>query len=330
MGFGRLIRAGLACAALAGLVACDTVANWPTKQAPKTSARPELRPDRPKAPAPAPAPVAAPSAESRALAEYYKRVENDLVARGLLRVDGGGIDTPYSEVDVIRNFERIAFYDEYARGGGLQRSDGSPSRLKRWTGPIRIKTEFGALVPPSQRSADNAEVARYAARLARVTGHPISTTSGADANFHVFFVSEDDRASMPARIRQIVPNINPTAMALFRELPRSIHCFVIAFSTSNEGYNYAHAIALIRAEHPSLLRRSCIHEEIAQGLGLANDSPRARPSIFNDDDEFALLTTHDEELLRMLYNPRLRPGMSLDEARPIYSGLASRQLGQAL
>ena len=66
---------------------------------------------------------------------------------------------------------------------------------------------------------------------------------------------------------------------------------------------------------------------MAQGLGLANDSPRARPSIFNDDDEFALLTTHDEMLLNMLYNPALRPGMGIDEARPILRRLIARAMG---
>ena len=60
-----------------------------------------------------------------------------------------------------------------------------------------------------------------------------------------------------------------------------------------------------------------MHEELAQGLGLANDSPAARPSIFNDDDEFALLTRHDEILLELLYDPALKPGMTPDEARPI-------------
>ena len=49
---------------------------------------------------------------------------------------------------------------------------------------------------------------------------------------------------------------------------------------------------------------------MAQGLGLANDSLAARPSIFNDDEEFALLTPHDELLLRILYDPRMRPGMT--------------------
>ncbi len=86
-------------------------------------------------------------------------------------------------------------------------------------------------------------------------------------------------------------------------------------------------MAFVRAEHPDLMRRSCFHEEMAQGMGLANDSPAARPSIFNDDDEFALLTTHDEMLLRMLYNPRLRPGMTPDQARPIASEIAAGLIG---
>ncbi|MEL6775220.1 MAG: DUF2927 domain-containing protein, partial [Pseudomonadota bacterium] len=59
------------------------------------------------------------------------------------------------------------------------------------------------------------------------------------------------------------------------------------------------------------------HEEITQVLGLGNDHPEVRPSIFNDDEEFALLTEHDEWLVRLLYHDRLRPGMTEDEALPI-------------
>ena len=62
-------------------------------------------------------------------------------------------------------------------------------------------------------------------------------------------------------------------------------------------------------------------------MGLANDSPAARPSVFNDDEEFALLTRHDELLLRMLYDPRLRPGMTEAEARPIITDIATELTG---
>jgi len=61
---------------------------------------------------------------------------------------------------------------------------------------------------------------------------------------------------------------------------------------------------------------------MAQSLGLSNDSKVARPSIFNDDEEFALLTKHDEILLKILYDRRLKPGMNNIEARPIVTKIA--------
>ena len=302
------LRLFLAGSALALLAACEPAPPPAPPAPPPDTATPSVRPDPP--------PVR-PSDESRALSAYYQRLQQDLLARGLLRTDGGGPDTPYGAREILANFERIAFYDEYVRGSGLTRASSEPTRLKRWPGPVRMTMEFGATVDRAQRTRDENELRSYARRLARVTRHPISVSDPASANFHVLVMGEDDRGEAIARIRQLVPNIDPAALDIFRRLPRSIHCLVLAFSAEPDGYDYAQAIAFIRAEHPDLMRRSCIHEEVAQGLGLPNDSPRARPSIFNDDDEFALLTSHDEVLLRILYDRRLAPGMSLEEARPL-------------
>jgi hypothetical protein len=79
---------------------------------------------------------------------------------------------------------------------------------------------------------------------------------------------------------------------------------------------------VIRAELSDKLRRACIHEEIAQGLGLTNDSGEARPSLFSDDDEWARLTELDEALLRVHYHPDLQPGMTAEEALPLAQRLA--------
>ncbi|WP_372802367.1 DUF2927 domain-containing protein, partial [Paracoccus seriniphilus] len=46
----------------------------------------------------------------------------------------------------------------------------------------------------------------------------------------------------------------------------------------------------------------------------------------NDDEEFALLTRHDELLLQILYDPRLRPGMTAAEATPIVRSIATELL----
>lgn len=164
----------------------------------------------------------------------------------------------------------------------------------------------------------------YVRRLARATGHPIST--GANPNFMVFFVSEDDRADTIAALATRIPGITRTNLAPILNLSDDIYCAVAAYATGPDKYTYTAAVAVIRAENPDLLRLSCIHEELAQGLGLANDSPAARPSIFNDDDEFALLTNHDEMLLSMLYDDRLKTGMTLLEADPVVRLLARETL----
>ena len=48
-----------------------------------------------------------------------------------------------------------------------------------------------------------------------------------------------------------------------------------------------------------------------------------RPDVYKRQ-EFALLTRMDELMLRILYNPALRPGMTEAEARPIVTELATR------
>lgn len=266
-----------------------------------------------------------PSAESRALSEYYARVEAGLLAQGLLRTDGGGPDVPFSTRNLAENFIRIALFEEYTTINGQIVAKQTASRLHRWQTPVRMKVEFGASVPESQRMMDQSSITSYAARLSRVSGLSIRQTTG-DANYHVFVVNEGERQALAPRIRQIMPGISDAAVKAVVDMPRSTFCLVFAWAPGNTTA-YTQAVAVIRGEHPDLMRLSCIHEELAQGLGLANDSPAARPSIFNDDEEFGLLTTHDEMLLQILYDPRMRVGMTAGEARVKAEIIAAEILG---
>nr|WP_235216108.1 DUF2927 domain-containing protein [Ruegeria halocynthiae] len=284
---------------------------------------------RPVAAAPAPNAYVPASAASQDLARFYQRVERDLQTRGMLRVDGGNHDTPYDADDLARNFEAIAFYSEYpdhAVTAPTQRTDG---QLSRWSVPVRVQAEFAPSVAPAAREKDAAEVEAFTARLARLTDHPISVVNR-KANFHVFFAGKDDSAYVVQRLKQLIPGISTPSLDLVANPRANIDCLVFASPTSAAPFQFVRAVTLIRTELPDLTRRSCIHEEIAQGLGLSNDSPAARPSIFNDDDEFALLTSHDEKLLTMLYDPRLKPGVSAEDARPVVRIIARELMGQPL
>lgn len=314
------LLAGLLAVALAG---CETVQQPPGRP---PEARPAAPPPPPPPPEPEPEPEpprpALPSAESVALKEYYRRLQADLLGQGLLRGDGGTEDAPFTDTMLARNFLRIALFDEYATtAGGSLVARAQESRLRRWDGPIRMEVVFGDSVPPEQRLRDEASIGAYAARLSRLSGVPVQPVEEG-ANFHVAVLSEDDREGFEARLRDMVPGIAPSSVRAFIDLPRSTLCLVVAFG-AGEGSGYSQAVALIRAEHPDLIRTACIHEELAQGMGLANDSPLARPSIFNDDEEFGRLTPHDELLLRILYDRRLRTGMTLAEAEPVAKRIAT-------
>ncbi|WP_146010330.1 DUF2927 domain-containing protein [Acidimangrovimonas sediminis] len=268
----------------------------------------------------------APSAESRAAHRYFAYVQDKLKSEGLMRTDGAPTtpaDAPYTAADLATNFIHIALYDEYAtEKNGQMVARQTPSRLRRWVAPVRMKLHFGPTIPETERIKDRRDVGAYAARLGRVSGHPVALTTGA-SNFDIYVLNEDERRGFGPFLERHVPGITPEAVRTITDMPRTTYCLVFAFSKGDSAV-YERAVAVIRGEHPDALRLLCYHEELAQGLGLANDWPKARPSIFNDDEEFALLTTQDELMLKMLYDPRLSIGMTPTEATPIVRRLAAQ------
>ncbi len=304
-----LRRLGAACTLLGALASCDMglVSSSTPRARPAGLGQPTVQPT---------------SEASAALRSYLVQVQAAQLSQGLLRQDGGGPDTPFTADMLARNFEEIVFFNEYA--SALQ-GRGGQSPLRRWRNTVRVDTIFGPGVPPSQREQDTNDLRAYLRRLSSVTGHPI--TPFGTANFIVIFAGEDDRSAALDAAAARLPGISSASLDALRNLDRGTYCAVAAYPSTRDGNTYSAAVAVVRAENPGLLRLSCIHEELAQGLGLANDSRTARPSIFNDDDEFALLTNHDELLLKMLYDPRLEPGMTAREAAPITRIIARELTG---
>lgn len=275
-----------------------------------------------------PAPVATSpgpedAAEDReALTVFYAGVERDLTASGRLRREVAPADAPYDVDTLVRNFERIALYDEYADVDGRFVRAETPSALRRWAGPVRVGVMTGPSSPPAESARDRANVAAFTHRLARLTGADMTVSEGADVNFLVLFMDSAERMAFAEQVSVRYPEFAPAVMGALRDTPLDTFCTAYAFGEPGNPAVYSAVMILIRAEHPPLTRLSCVHEEMAQAMGLPNDSPEARPSLFNDTLEFALLTEHDETLLRMLYDPRLRPGMTADEVRPLLPDIA--------
>lgn len=268
-----------------------------------------------------PPPLPSEVADEAALRQFYANVQSDLIATGRLRMETAPADAPYGVPELVRDFERVALFNEYTDVNGQFVHSESSSILRRWNVPIRVAAMTSPSTP-KESARDRGNVAAFTQRLARLTGTDMKMADDASVNFLVLFMNSSEREAFADQIRRRYPTFAPAVMNALRDTPLDTFCTTYAFADPENPGLYSSVLILIRAEHPPLTRLSCVHEEMAQAMGLPNDSPVARPSLFSDSLEFALLTDHDEILLRMLYDPRLRPGMTAEEAAPLLPDIA--------
>ena len=250
----------------------------------------------------------------RPTAADYAAYESMLRDKGKLRAETVAADAPFGPADLVRNFERVSLNREAdaTRPGGDRNLQ--PSPLRRWHGPLRYRLQGGGVTP-----ADRAEVAVLMDRIARLTGLDIAE-AGDGANFLILITTPEERDRVTAALAETAPRFAQT-FRYWRERPELI-CIADNAVLRERPSLIGAAMVVIGAETRGLLRRACLHEEIVQALGPANDHDAVRPSIFNDDGEFALLTRHDALLLRMHYDERLEPGMTAAEAMPVVRRIA--------
>jgi len=256
------------------------------------------------------------------LAEYYGALEQRLVARGALKTDPRAPGRRWGTEALARNFLDIAMFSEYAGTSTVTGSNPTAGTLRRWTVPVGVRVVFGSSVPPAQRERDLKAIRHYASDLSRYTGHPVGLTAG-PGNLNVLVLSEAEIRGIDRLISRLLPKADRGIAHAIRSARPSILCMVVAKPHRERSRGYRNAVILVRAEHPARLRSSCIQEEMAQAMGLPNDSDRAQPSIFNDNEEYGVLTLHDRALLGMLYDPRLKPGMTLPEVRRLAPHIAA-------
>lgn len=261
-----------------------------------------------------------PNPVSQKLRTKYAKLQRDLLAKGRLRTDVGPAVSRQDHERLENDFMEIALFSEY--GSGLNSGPASKPLL-RWETPVRLRVIFGASVGKTQKREDLASIRKYSGKLSRATGHPISLAQ-ADANLIVLVVNEAERQGLAKQLPKLIPGISKGLVRNVAAMQPNHLCMVVADPHRDRALGYKMAIAIVRAEHTGRMRNSCIEEELAQGMGLPNDCPTAHPSIFNDNEEFAVLTRRDELMLKMLYDPSLKSGMTATQAQPMISKLARR------
>ena len=255
------------------------------------------------------------------LREYYSRLEERKVSLGLLRQDGGGADTPFDFDDIVEAFEQLAFYNEYDIDKNKLLPNSNAVNLAKWESNTNISVRFGGSIDEKQKDKDLKEINGLISNLSKITNHKIKI-SQQNVNMYVVVAKQKEIKSLISEIGLKRPEFDPKRIPIITQLPKDIHCMAMTSMSSEPNSAISSALVIIRSELPTIMRKACIHEEIAQSLGLTNDSHFARPSIFNDDDEFATLTKFDEILLQILYDNRLYPGISEKQASQLVKQIA--------
>lgn len=242
--------------------------------------------------------------------QAYAEYEQSLLERNFLRVELAPADAPFNVERLTKTFQEVAFsYEFYFEKDEIvdERID---KPLKRWRGGVRYR-----LIGDGHTVEDKDEVTALASRLERLTGLSF-VESTEHYNLLISIAGPKGREDISAYLQEQGKPVYRQRYDAWRQTPEWMCGATLSASRSNPN-RLVFAHVFIRSEVSGLLRKACLQEEVVQSLGLTNDSDGARPSMFNDDLEFAVMTEHDEMLLRALYDERLTSGMSEEQAVPI-------------
>jgi uncharacterized protein YjiS (DUF1127 family) len=200
---------------------------------------------------------------------------------------------------LLKSFIEIAMFNEYSN---------APAGIRKWTLPINY-----FFVHRVGDQALHERLARmHLEQLSDITGLSIKPAQARkSANLLIIFSTEAQLrgellSDFGIRSRQ-------QREALFRRSVCLGH-----FALANDA-SIARAVVIIPVDRASAHAKlvDCIVEETTQILGLPNDSEKVFPSIFNDKSVDSLLSGLDYLLLKMLYDPRIKAGMNLQQAAPV-------------
>jgi hypothetical protein len=199
----------------------------------------------------------------------------------------------HSNDEIVRNFELVVFNEEHR--------DRAITRLRKWVRPVRIYLDVRVPDPSFYRRLTQATIDK----LAKASGHDIRIVDNrAAANVVSTFARFDE-------LLQVAQEYFPGDKWLKHIITSNLCTGRYYANRRGEIYRANIFIPTDAASSRGLLP-ACVTEETTQVLGLPNDSDDVVFSIFNDRSVFDDLTEHDLTLVRLLYDPRLRPGMGRD------------------
>jgi Protein of unknown function (DUF2927) len=205
--------------------------------------------------------------------------------------------TDFTNDEIKDGFFKIAFIAE------LQ-LDKRAERVRKYDEPVRIFVVSRA--SPDRR----AEIATIVADIrSRVNHLDVAVTNNReDANFVVMLVGKHN----------LIPTIRSRYGAnRAQQIQQSLHPQCLSGIGKDEFYRIRRAEVILPVDAGEFTFYDCAYEELLQALGTINDDQSVPWTMFNDDVQMGFFDVYDQYLLNILYDPRIRPGMTKQQVGAI-------------
>ena len=202
----------------------------------------------------------------------------------------------FTDNEIVEGFLKIAFGAEYHLAGRVD-------RIRKYDGPVRVFAD-GA------RADRKAQIAKIVADIAaRVQHLDIAMAADSDdANVQVKLVRDRDLHRTittfygSERAKEIRSSLDPQCLSGFRK---------------NEKFEIEHSDVILTVDNGDFVFFDCAYEELLQSLGPINDTTSVPWTMFNDNISMGYFDVYDQYLLNLLYDPRIKPGMTVQEVKAL-------------
>ncbi|HEY2248926.1 MAG TPA: DUF2927 domain-containing protein [Bradyrhizobium sp.] len=202
----------------------------------------------------------------------------------------------FSDAEIVEGFLKTSFGAEFQLAGRVD-------RIRKYVAPVRVFAD-------GNRADRKAQLTQVVADIARRVQHlDIAMAAHAeDANITVKLVRDRDLTRTIAkdygreRAREIKTSLDPQCLSGFRK---------------NDAYEIERSNVILTVDNGDFVFFDCAYEELLQSLGPINDTSSVPWTMFNDKVSMGFFDVYDQYILNLLYDPRIKPGMTVEEVRAV-------------
>jgi hypothetical protein len=202
----------------------------------------------------------------------------------------------FTDAAIVEGFLKTAFGAEFQLAGRVD-------RIRKYVTPVRVFAE-------GTRADRKTQLAQVVADIGKRVQHLdiAMAASAEDANLTVKLVRDRDLTRTIAkdygteRAKEIKTSLDPQCLSGFRK---------------NDAYEIERSNVILTVDNGDFVFFDCAYEELLQSLGPINDTSSVPWTMFNDKVSMGFFDVYDQYILNLLYDPRIRPGMTVEEVKAV-------------